>query len=496
MPTDVEEQYDAYPDPSPLVVPIGPTQLDRIDDSLHFGWSWHRYRYCYRHAKNLKILDAGCGTGLGALGLACLNPGSHVLGVDSSAKSLELARQRAAATSTEGVTFQAHDLNDRLSSGPFDFVVCRNVLATVQDPLRVLKNIAAALDRRGLLYVTFGSRGGRRVARQVRRAVELLAGAGATLGDKAEIARDLFMALRTDHPVRQYEARFSGTNLPSVDRIIAGYFDPAKHEWDLEDAIDTLEKAGLKFLYAAAGRPWQPQAIFGSAIPEAFKNRVTALGDRDQAILIDALDASMHGEEYRIYACLAEFEPRLPSWLDDRGAGARTELFDRLIPHRTGLAEPARLNPDPAMARGRVTYRAVSGAVGEINPQSDLIYRAIDGRASVGEIDREFSKAPLAEAAESRQARWLELANHGFILLEAPDPRQNVDCVHLGPVRDRLDCPCPRRWVRSCERHEFCTIDTIQPDDPHQAAFAQALLHLGRDAVAACAQCADYEAEE
>ena len=100
------------------------------------------------------------------------------------------------------------------------------------------------------------------------------------------------------------------------------------------------------------------------------------------------------------------------------------------------------------------------------------------------------------ELENGKQARWLELANHGFILLEAPDPRQNVDCVHLGSVRDRLDCPCPRRWVRSCEWHGFCTIDAIQPDDPHRSAFVQALERLGRDAVIACSQCADYEAEE
>jgi SAM-dependent methyltransferase len=494
MHTEVRELYDAYPDPSPSDPPIGPTQLDRIDDSLHFGWSWHRYRYCYRKAVGLKILDAGCGTGLSTLGLARLNQGSLVLGVDASPRSVDLARQRAEATPVESVEFREHDLNDRLSDGSFDFIVCRNVLGQAEEPGRVLRNLAGALDRRGLLYATFPSRTGRRPVRQVRRAIDLLAGAGSTLEEKAEIGRDLFAALRADHPIRQFESRFSGTKLPAIERIVAGYLEPGERDWDLEEAISTLESAGLKFLYAAAGRPWQPQLVFGNAIPEPFKNRVSALGERDQAILVDALDASMHADQYRVYACPAEFEPRLPAWLEDRQE--HPETFARLVPHRTGLAEPAALSPDPAMARGRVTYRAVSGAVGEIDPRSDLIYRAIDDRRTVAEIDREFSQAPLAEAVESRQARWLELANHGFILLESPDPRQNVDCVHLGAVRDRLECPCPRRWVRTCDRHGFCTIDEFKPGDPQKGALAQALERLGRESVVACALCADYQPDE
>ena len=92
----VRQQYEAFPSPSPALEPIGPKQLDRVDDNLHFGWGWHRHQYCYRRGEKLRILDAGCGTGLSTLALARLNPGSAVLGIDVSPRALELAGKRAA----------------------------------------------------------------------------------------------------------------------------------------------------------------------------------------------------------------------------------------------------------------------------------------------------------------------------------------------------------------------------------------------------------------
>ncbi|MEO6811118.1 MAG: class I SAM-dependent methyltransferase, partial [Isosphaeraceae bacterium] len=159
----VREQYDAFPDPSPSLVPIGSSQLDRMDDGLHFGWSWHRYRYAYRRSDALRILDAGCGTGLTTLTLARLNPGSTVIGLDASAPSLDLAKQRLAVARDLDVSFLQHDLETPMPGGlgPFDFIVCRRVLGQVDDPGVILKHLSRGLDHRGLILATFPARGGR-----------------------------------------------------------------------------------------------------------------------------------------------------------------------------------------------------------------------------------------------------------------------------------------------------------------------------------------------
>ncbi|MBX6313630.1 MAG: class I SAM-dependent methyltransferase, partial [Isosphaeraceae bacterium] len=284
----VLEYFESFPDPSPVAVPIEPNQLDRIDDYLHYGWSWHRYRYCYRYPERLRILDAGCGTGLTTLGLARLNPGAAVLGLDASPRSLELAARRAETVGRLDVDFRQHDLDTPLPGGlgPFDFVVCRRVLGLVADPVRVLEHLARALDDRGLLLATFPAREGRRPIRQMRRAVEVLSTPAMGPTERADLGLELFRLLRPDHPIRQFETRHSGPAGPNRERFLRTYLGPDERDWDLADAIATLEQAGLKFLYVATGRPWRPDLAFLPGASESLQNRVADLSDQDRALLI------------------------------------------------------------------------------------------------------------------------------------------------------------------------------------------------------------------
>ncbi|HEX8202845.1 MAG TPA: class I SAM-dependent methyltransferase [Isosphaeraceae bacterium] len=491
MASAVRQQYELFPDPSPRAEPIGPGPPERIDDNLHFGWSWHRYRYCYRTSERLRVLDAGCGTGLTSLGLARLNPGSAVLGLDFSPGSLDLARRRAEAAGIEAVAFREHDLNEPLPEdvGPFDFVVCRRVLGQADDPGRVLENLARVLGPRGLLLVTLPSELGHQVARQMRRAVTALCPPGATLRERAEVGLELFGVLRPDHPIRQHARAVHGARPPDRDRIVADYLSEHERVFVLEEAVALLERAGLRFLYAATGWPWQGDRVFGAEAPEGLKARVATLAEPQRAVLIDALDTTPRADDYRIYACPADFDPRIPSWPDR--LHQEPGVIDRLIPHRTGLAE-ALEPPGPPAAPG-VPYRAVTGAVGTLDRGADARLRAIDGRRTCGQIDRALAERSGGPgSAPAVRDAWMALADAGLLLLESPDPRQHVDCQHLGPIVDRLDCPCPRRWLRRCDWHTYCTIDPTRPDDPDRPALDRALDRRGLSRIISCEQCPDY----
>ncbi|MBX6316370.1 MAG: hypothetical protein IRY99_26180 [Isosphaeraceae bacterium] len=118
-------------------------------------------------------------------------------------------------------------------------------------------------------------------------------------------------------------------------------------------------------------------------------------------------------------------------------------------------------------------------------------------RLTCGQIDQIlYDQTHTAESCDARRDRWLDLTNHGLLLLESPDPRQHVDCTHLGLIRDRLDCACPRRWVRACKRHGFCTIDPMAAGDERSAALDTALRRLGAEQIIVCAHCVDYTPDD
>lgn len=102
------------------------------------------------------ILDAGCGSGYGALTLAVANPGAKVIGVDLSEKSLELARQRLRYHGIENCEFHCLPITevDRLDYR-FDYINCDEVIYLADDPAQVLAVFAQALKPQGIIRVNF-----------------------------------------------------------------------------------------------------------------------------------------------------------------------------------------------------------------------------------------------------------------------------------------------------------------------------------------------------
>jgi ubiquinone/menaquinone biosynthesis C-methylase UbiE len=107
----------------------------------------------YALADDIRILDAGCGTGEGSSRLAELYPRARVLGIDVLDQSLELARSRTAALASR-VTFENRSVFETgLPDRTFDLTVCRHVLHSIPHPDRVLAELARVTRRGGRLHL-------------------------------------------------------------------------------------------------------------------------------------------------------------------------------------------------------------------------------------------------------------------------------------------------------------------------------------------------------
>ncbi len=107
----------------------------------------------YGLGANIKILDAGCGTGEAASRLADLFDQATVLGVDIVDPHLELARSRHARFGPrlrfEHQTIFNLDAADRT----FDLTVCRHVLHSIPHPERVIAELVRVTRPGGRLHL-------------------------------------------------------------------------------------------------------------------------------------------------------------------------------------------------------------------------------------------------------------------------------------------------------------------------------------------------------
>ena len=119
--------------------------------------------YYFRNQKvinpaNKIILDIGCGTGYKALVLAQANPGSKVIGIDISEKSVELARQRFKYHGVENGEFHQIAIDALPNLGlEFDYINCDEVLYLVPEPISALKALKSVLKPDGIIRGNFHS---------------------------------------------------------------------------------------------------------------------------------------------------------------------------------------------------------------------------------------------------------------------------------------------------------------------------------------------------
>ncbi len=104
--------------------------------------------------RGMRVLDLGTGIGHVAMLIAeMVGPEGRVVGIDTSAKLLDVAALRTSsrASSRPHVRFAEGDVRHWRDDEPFDAVVGRLILFHLADPVAVLRHHAAALRGGGLL---------------------------------------------------------------------------------------------------------------------------------------------------------------------------------------------------------------------------------------------------------------------------------------------------------------------------------------------------------
>ena len=285
----VAKLYDTYPfPPEPL--------LDEAPPGYNWRWNWlTAYAFCTGQkpaSSQARILDAGCGTGVGTEYLVHLNPDAAVVGIDLSAGALSVARERCQKSGATGVEFHHLSLFDvNQLPGEFDLINCVGVLHHTPDPIGGIQALAKKLAPGGLLHVFVYGELGRWEIKLMQEAIALLQGdRQGDYQDGVAVGREIFANLPENNRLRQREKeRWSWEN--QRDECFADmYVNPQEIDDNINTVFELIEASGLEFVGLSNPHVWDLERLVGTA-PDLLE-RAQGLSDRQRYRLIELLDPS------------------------------------------------------------------------------------------------------------------------------------------------------------------------------------------------------------
>lgn len=286
----VAKLYNTYPfPPEPL--------LDEPPPGYNWRWNWlTAYNFCTGQKpsqENVRILDAGCGTGVGTEYLVHLNPDTAVVGIDLSAGALAVAKERCQKSGATRVEFHHLSLFDvEQLPGEFNLINCVGVLHHTPDPIRGIQALAKKLSPGGIMHIFVYGELGRWEIKLMQEAIALLQGdKRGDYSDGVSVGRQLFAALPENNRLRQREQeRWSWEN--QQDAYFADmYVHPQEIDYNINTVFELIDASGLEFLGFSNPQVWSLERLI-SKDPELIE-RAKTLSDRQLYRLIELLDPSM-----------------------------------------------------------------------------------------------------------------------------------------------------------------------------------------------------------
>ncbi|MEB3336194.1 MAG: class I SAM-dependent methyltransferase [Leptolyngbyaceae bacterium] len=283
----VAKLYDTYPfPPEPL--------LDSPPPGYNWRWNWlAAYNFCTGQKprrQDVRILDAGCGTGAGTEYLVHLNPHAQVVGIDLSAGALEVAQERCQRSGAERVEFHHLSLFDvDQVPGEFDLINCVGVLHHTPDPIRGIQALAQKLAPGGLMHIFVYAELGRWEIKLMQQAIALLQGnQRGDYQDGVKVGRQIFAALPdTNRLVKREQERWSLEN--QRDECFADmYVHPQEIDYNINTVFELIHASGLDFLGLSNPRSWQLETLLEKQ-PELIE-RAKNLSDQERYRLIELLN--------------------------------------------------------------------------------------------------------------------------------------------------------------------------------------------------------------
>ncbi len=297
----VANLYDTFPFPPDPV-------LDEAPPGYNWRWSWaSAYGFCTNGLMPqapARILDAGCGSGVSTEYLAHLNPDADIVGVDISAGTLEVAKERCRRscppTKDRTIEFRQLSLYDLDQvDGQFDMINCVGVLHHMPDPIQGIRAVASKLAAGGILHIFVYAEIGRWEINLMHQAIAIIQSQDPQFQNVREgvkIGREIFKVLPAQNRlVQREESRWSMEN--HRDECFADmYVHPHEITYTIDSLFELIQASGLEFVGFSNPQVWNLPRLLGTN-PQLLA-QAQALPVLQQYRLIELLDTDIAHYEF------------------------------------------------------------------------------------------------------------------------------------------------------------------------------------------------------
>ncbi|MBD2497591.1 class I SAM-dependent methyltransferase [Nostoc sp. FACHB-280] len=291
----VAKLYNTYPfPPEPL--------LDEPPPGYNWRWNWlAAYNFCTGQKpqkQDIRILDAGCGTGVGTEYLVHLNPQASVVGIDLSAGALAVAQERCQRSGANRVEFHHLSIYDvEQLPGEFDLINCVGVLHHLPDPIRGIQALAKKLAPGGIMHIFVYGELGRWEIQLMQKAIALLQGdKRGDYRDGVQVGRKIFSSLPENNRIVKYEKQRWAMENQRDECFADMYVHPQEIDYNVETLFELIDASELEFIGFSNPSFWQLDRLLGKA-PELIE-RAENLSERQLYRLIELLDPEVTHYEF------------------------------------------------------------------------------------------------------------------------------------------------------------------------------------------------------
>lgn len=247
------------------------------------------------------ILDAGCGSGSKALMLAEANPGTKIIGIDISEKSIEKAKARLEYHGFNNVQFYVLSIEELVSlNQEFDYINCDDVLYLLPDITIGLQAMKRVLKPTGIIRANLHSAIQRHSYYCMQNLFKMMGLMDGEITDtEISIVQEMMPALKDDVLTK---AKTWNNNSPkNAEWVCMNYLFHGDKGFTIPELFSYLREADLEFISMVN---WQQWNIF-----DLFKEK-----DNLPTFLEMSLPGISMEEGLRIYELLNPVHRLLDFW--------------------------------------------------------------------------------------------------------------------------------------------------------------------------------------